>query len=206
MTQTAATNDGNAQQSGSKTLVGLIDQLKEAAEGEEISIGEIAKALDRRGIGSLFVITSLLAILPTGAIPGMSVLTGIIMLVLSAQLLVAKRDLWLPRFVTRRTIPAETFCDSLDRARKPAERIGRLLKPRMEAVLEPPFLQMLAGFGIIISLSMFPLAVVPFGAFPAGIAFLVIGTGLAVRDGLVVAVGIGCGFAGLVAAWYLWPY
>jgi hypothetical protein len=198
-------NASGGGEQGSKTLASLLDRMEKTTEGDDVSIGELAKALERRGVGALLVLTSLLAILPTGAIPGMSLFTGVIMLVLSIELLFG-HGVWLPRFVTKRTIPRETLETSIERARGPAEWIGRYLKPRYETLLGPPFIHVLAVFGVVISLSMFPLALVPFGAFPAGVAFLVIGTGLMVRDGLVIALGIALGLVGLVAAWYLWPY
>ena len=194
------------QQDTTEDLVGLIDRIKDNTDGDEVSIGALVEAVGRRAFGPLFIITSLIAILPTGAIPGMSVLTGTIMLLLSVQLLLGSQRIWLPDFVSKRAMPRDRLISSLDRIRPRAETIGRYVGPRMSFFLHPPFFQMVAVAGIIVSLSMYPLAVVPFGAFPAGLSLLVIGLGLTVRDGLLIASGIVIGAIGLAIAYVAFPF
>ncbi|WP_420394319.1 exopolysaccharide biosynthesis protein [Acuticoccus sp.] len=187
-------------------LVSLLDRIKAETEGDTVSMGDIVEAVGRRSFGPLFIVTSLLAILPTGAIPGMSVLTGTIMLFLSVQLLFGANRVWLPGFVEKRGLPRDKLVESLDKVRPRVEAVGRYVGPRLEVLLNPPVFQLVAIVGVLVSLSMYPLAVVPFGAFPAGVSLLVIGLGLTVRDGLVIAIGLVVAAVGLAAAWYLWPY
>lgn len=187
-------------------LVDLIDRIKDRTDGEEVSVDDLVEAFGRRAFGPLFVVTALIAILPTGAIPGMSVLTGTIMLLLSAQLLFGSQRIWMPDLIGKRTMPRDKLIASLERMRPRAERISRYVGPRLKFFLEPPFPRIVAAFGVLISLSMYPLAVVPFGAFPAGLSLLVIGLGLAVRDGLLIALGIAVGIAGLLVAYMVWPF
>ena len=58
----------------------------------------------------------------------------------------------------------------------------------------------MAVAGILISVSMFPLALVPFGAFPAGLSMLLIGLALTVRDGVLAILGIAIGAGALTLA------
>lgn len=183
----------------------LIDRIKENTDGDEVSVSDLVDALGSRAFGSLFVLTSLLALLPTGAIPGMSVLTGTIMLLLSLQLLLGRDSVWLPRFILRRSMERSKLVHSLEGMRGTADRVDRILHPRLQVILRPPFLQLVAFGGAVVSLSMYPLAVVPFGAFPAGLSLLVVGLGLMTRDGLLIAVGLLVGAAGLALAVSFWP-
>ncbi|MEO1103221.1 MAG: exopolysaccharide biosynthesis protein [Devosia sp.] len=194
---------GAAQQ---EDLVDLLDRIKEKTDGEEVSIGELVEALGRRAFGSLIVITALIAVLPTGAIPGMSILTGTIMLLLSVQILIGRNRIWLPKVLTERAMPRSKLISGIDRIHHTAERVDRLLGPRLTALVEPPFVQAVAAIGILVSLSMYPLALVPFGAFPAGLSLLVIGLGLAVRDGLLIALGLSLAILGGVAVYWFWPF
>lgn len=196
----------NDSDTGKEDLVDLLDRLKDNLDGDTITMGDIVEAVGRRSFGPLFIIVSLLAILPTGAIPGMSILTGTIMLFLSVQLLFGANRVWLPGFVERRGLPRERLETSIEKMRPRADTIDRFVRPRLKALLNPPFIQLVAFGGVIVSLSMYPLALVPFGAFPAGLSLLVIGLGLAARDGLLIAFGIVLGIVGLVAAWFLWPF
>ena len=187
-------------------LVAMIDRLEQETEGDEVSIGAMVEAIGQRAFGSLFVLTSLLAILPTGAIPGMSILTGTVMLILSVQLLLGQDKVWLPGVLEKRTIPRDKLVSSLDAARGWAGTIGKVSGPRLTALVRPPVLQLVAVVAIVLSLSMYPLALVPFGAFPAGLALLVFGVGLMTRDGLLIAFGIAIGALGLMFAYLFWPF
>ncbi len=190
----------------SQNLGALLNEIEEETEGDKVSVSDVVKSLGRRAFGSLFVITSLVAVLPTGAIPGMSILTGLVMLLLSVQLLFGADTIWLPQFVMKRAIERQKLVGSLHKGKGWAEKIDRLVGPRMEFMLEPPFHQLVAISGIVVSLSMFPLAVVPFGAFPAGLSLLVIGLGLMVRDGLLLVLGIILGLVGLAVAFLFFPF
>ncbi|UOM32886.1 exopolysaccharide biosynthesis protein [Acuticoccus sp. I52.16.1] len=195
-----------AKQDTTEDLVALIDRIKDKTDGDEVSVDDLVEAVGRRAFGPLFIITSLIAVLPTGMIPGMSILTGTIMLILSIQLLFGSDRIWMPDFIAERTMPREKLVSSLDKMRPRAEWVSRFIGPRMSFFLHPPFHQMVALTGVVVSLSMYPLAVVPFGAFPAGLSLLVIGLGLSVRDGLLIAAGIAVGVFGLVVAVFAWPF
>jgi hypothetical protein len=185
---------------GGEGLTEMLDHLEAAPEGEEVSIGEIVEALGRRSFGSLLVIVALLAILPTGAIPGVSALTGALMLLFCLQVLFGQQKMWVPDWLARQTMGRERLETSVERARGIAGRIDRLLGPRLERFVEPPFVNVVALVGALLALTMFPLIPVPFGAFPASIPLIFFGLGLAARDGLVVLTGL---VAALVAAYFV---
>ncbi|MEM7695807.1 MAG: exopolysaccharide biosynthesis protein [Pseudomonadota bacterium] len=187
-------------------LVDVIAAIKEKTEGDTVTVADVVHALGRRAFGSLLVITALLAVLPTGAIPGASILFGAIMLLLSVQLLIGADKVWLPKAILSRGVGRERVVASLDRAKSIAGRIDRLIGPRLTILVRPPFVQLVALVGVIVSLSMVPLALVPFGAFPAGLSLLVIGLGLMVRDGLLIALGIAVGAIGLALTIAFWPF
>ncbi|WP_162408907.1 exopolysaccharide biosynthesis protein [Acuticoccus sediminis] len=195
-----------AQQDTTEDLVSLIDRIKDNTHGDDVSVDDLVDAVGRRAFGPLFIITSLIAILPTGMIPGMSVLTGTIMLILSIQLLFGSTRIYMPDFIGRRSMPREKLLSSLDSIRPKAEWLSRFIGPRLSFFLRPPFHQMVALAGVVMALSMYPLALVPFGAFPAGLSLLVIGLGLSVRDGLLIAAGIAIGLLGLALAFFAWPF
>lgn len=184
-------------------LVALIDKIKNNIEGDDVSVADIQEALGRRSFGPLLLIAGLLAILPTGLIPGMGWGTGTIMTVTFAQLLVGAQRLVLPGFIKHRSLKRETVEKTLERVRPWAEWMSRYSGPRLDFLLRAPFLQLVALSGLAMALTMFPLGSVPFGAFPGGVSSIVIGIGLAVRDGLFIAVGILLGVLGILLSGWL---
>ena len=52
------------------SISGLLDKLVDESDNEKQSAGEIIARFEDRGFGPLLLIPSLIALLPTGAIPG----------------------------------------------------------------------------------------------------------------------------------------
>ena len=178
----------------------LIGKIRCDTDGATVSLRDLKDALGNRAFGPLFVMVALIAILPTGAIPGVSIITGSVMLLLSAQLLLGATTIWLPKSLEERAIPRDKLLSSVDKAEPFAARVDRWIRPRLTKLVRPPFVQLMAVAGILISVSMFPLALVPFGAFPAGLSMLLIGLALAVRDGVLAILGIAIGAGALIFA------
>lgn len=85
--------------------------------------------------------------------------------------------------------------------RRSARLIDRILSPRLEFATKAPVARLVGAVAFLLSLLMYPLIVVPFGAFPSSLPILLFGLGLAARDGLVVLLGLFGSFAaGYVAA------
>lgn len=202
---TDASATGQDDGENEQNLVSLLDEIVDGTDGDTVTIDDILGVLGRASFGPLFVIVSLVAVLPTGAIPGMSVLTGTIMLILSLQLLFNQERIWLPKVLTRRGMPREQLVDGLEKARGKVKTLSRFIGPRLTALVQPPLIQLVALAGVIVSLTMFPLALVPFGAFPAGLTLMVMGMGLAVRDGVLLLIAAAMAIAALVASYTLWP-
>jgi hypothetical protein len=184
----------------------LFDRLEEVSTGETVTIGELVRAAGKQAFGSVLILASLIALLPTGAIPGMSFVTGAIMLLVSVQLLLGADRVWLPKALARREVSRESLLSGLGRIRRWKRFLRATVRKRFEILLRPPFVNLVALAGVVLSLSNFVLGPLPFGSFPAGIAFIVIGIGLTARDGVWVAAGIALGLVGLVAVWLVWPY
>ncbi|MEM6763218.1 MAG: exopolysaccharide biosynthesis protein, partial [Pseudomonadota bacterium] len=123
-----------------------------------------------------------------------------------AQLLIGSATIWLPRQLSEKAISRDRLVGSLDAAETYAKRVDRWIKPRLTFLFNPPFIQIVAALGMAVSLSMFPLALVPFGALPAGLSLLFIGLALAVRDGVLMAVGVALGLGGMALAGWLFLF
>ncbi|MEM6762974.1 MAG: exopolysaccharide biosynthesis protein, partial [Pseudomonadota bacterium] len=94
-------------------LTALISTIKSETDGDSVSLGDLKDALGSRAFGPLVVIVALIAVLPTGAIPGMSLITGSVMLIVSAQLLIGSATIWLPRQLSERAISRDRLVGSL---------------------------------------------------------------------------------------------
>lgn len=65
-------------------------------------------------------------------------------------------------------------------------------------MLAPPIAQVIALGAIIMALSMFPLALLPFAVAVPGTAVLLLGVSLVTQDGLIAILGLGVAAIALV--------
>ncbi len=180
----------------------ILDKLVNEGDGDETTLGELIGAFGHRAFGPLLLVPALIALLPTGAIPGMSILTGSIILLVSAQILTGRQDVWLPGRVTGAAIPRERLEQAVERLKPWAQTLDRHTGRRLTFLVQPPAHMAIALASAGMAVLMFPLALVPFAvAIPSAIITL-FSLGLMLRDGLVVALGYLLGAAAL-AAWML---
>jgi len=192
--------------SASDEITDIVDRMERETEGDTVTIGELVRIVGRRGFGSILILASLLALLPTGAIPGMSFVTGAIMLIISVQLLFGADRVWLPGVLLRRKMKRSRLVGGFERVRRLKTFLRATVRRRVEFMLRPPFVNLVAVAGVILSLANFLIGPLPFGSFPSGVAFIVIGVGLTARDGLLVLLGIVIGAAALAVAWQILSY
>jgi len=111
-----------------------------------------------------------------------------------------------PGILSRRTVDRRRLVSGFERFRRWRKFLRAAVKQRFEIMLRPPFVNIVALVGVVFSFANFVLGPLPFGSFPSGIAFIVIGLGLTARDGLLVALGIAIGIGALFLASQLLPY
>ena len=172
-------------------LADIMTELANAGGPETMSFGDIIDAFGQRVFGPMLMVPAFIAVAPTGAIPGMSLLTGAVIALVAVQLLFQRRQPWLPDVLTRASLSKDTLKRSVKRADPYVERIDALIKPRLTWLTVPPLQQVLAAACIIMALTMFPLALLPFAVAVPGTAVLLVGIGLATHDGYFAAAGLG---------------
>lgn len=147
-------------------------------------------AFGRRSFGPMLLIPAVIAVAPTGAIPGMSLLTGSIIAVLAAQLIVRRQTPILPSRLLGVTFSRDEVVKTVEWAVPYTRKIDALLQPRFQFATEPPFLQLIAAMCLLMAATMFPLALLPFAVALPGTAVALLALGLTAHDGAVVLCGL----------------
>ena len=172
------------------SLTELLKDLEDAGEGDELSIAEVLETIGERGYAPITLILSLLAALPTGAVPGIPTVCGLSIALISVQMVFGKRYPWLPDKLKRMSIRRERYSRVADRITPWTQRLDRLVKPRLETLVGPVAIRLIGVFFVALAACMPPLEILPFAAAaPAG-AIAFISLGLAGRDGLWVLLGL----------------
>jgi hypothetical protein len=169
----------------------LIDHLDASTrDTERVSLGMIVESVGDRSFGPLLLLAGLITLAPLiGDIPGVPTVMGILVLLVSGQLVVGRRHFWLPRWLLGRSVDSGKFTRGMRWLRRPAHAIDKLLKPRLGVLVRGPGLYTVAATCSLIALGMPLMEVVPFSANGAGAALTLFGLALIARDGLLALIG-----------------
>ncbi|MEQ8660618.1 MAG: exopolysaccharide biosynthesis protein [Gammaproteobacteria bacterium] len=180
----------------------LIERMRGAAQAHaKLDIGAIIEATGARSFAPLLVMVGLIAVSPLSGIPTVPSILGVLVILSIGQLLLGRDHLWLPRFVTRKTLPQDKYCRALRWLRRPARGIDRMLRPRLTVLTRGPGLYAMAVTCLLIACTMPPLELLPFVASLSGMALLLFGLAMIAHDGLVGLLAWGfTGFAVWIVA------
>lgn len=193
-------------QSGTDVLTDVLDDLVDASNGGEISVDDVLDAFDDRGFGVLCTVLGLIAAFPViGAIPGVSVVVGLMVLLIAGQAIFGLQHPWVPTVLRERSIPDEKLEKGADKARPYTEWIDQYIKPRLEWLTHGALRRRLIAVAMcVMAVLMIPLALVPWGVQPPATAIVMFGIALVGRDGVFAALGYALAAISVFFFFYMW--
>ncbi|MCB5198135.1 exopolysaccharide biosynthesis protein [Loktanella sp. TSTF-M6] len=187
-------------------LLDTLDAVREQTGGNSIALGHVLDRVQERGYGPLIALVSAFCILPTGAIPGVPAVVGIILVLQGVQMLAGKDRPWFPDMIERFQLDCATLKKSVDKARPWAERLEGIIGPRLDPLTNGPIATRAIALCIILSgCLMVPLGFIPFVPALLGLATLLLGVGVTARDGVLVGLGYAASLAGVYTGWVSLP-
>lgn len=181
-----------------RTLSQVLRESLNELQGEKVTLQEIFDQLGVRAYGAFIVLLSF-----PSFIPGISLLSGIFLLVFSIQMAMGIERPWLPKFIRNVQVHTSTLEKGLNLVLPQLAKIEHFIKPRI-LVLSTKFAIRLIGFAIAF-FSFVVLLPIPFGNFIPAIALLFVAFGMLQKDGLLTAISIILGSLYCVAfLWFTW--
>jgi len=171
-------------------LVGTFDALIDTADGSQVSVGQILQALRERGFGALLIGLSLLIVLPTGAIPLVPALCGLLIIIVCLQIIIGKQSVPVPASIADRAFDSDKIRSRLQRFRGWAQWLGQFFYPRLEVLTTRPWQITVACVCILQSIVIITIGFVPFVVMIPGASILILGVGMSFRDGYAILVGL----------------
>lgn len=172
-----------------QSVSSLLGNISKDGE-KDVSLGDIVSRFEDRGFGPLLLVPSLIALLPTGAIPGVPTLCGITLFLICIQVALGKSSPWLPKRLTDKKISTNKVDSAVEKAEPFVEKTEKLLRPRLTTLSQTPAKNIIAAYCAVAALCMIPLEALPFAvALPAS-ALAITALGMINRDGLFIGFGI----------------
>ena len=178
----------------------MLKRLTDPARGDRLTLDEAIETLGDRGYGLAMLMLSLPMALPISAIPGISTVFGIPLILIAAQLMLGRHRPWLPRWIGSKSFARPDLARILDKALPWLERCERLIRPRL-GLLVTFAAERLIGALCVLMAALMALPIV-LGNQPPAIAISFFSLALIGRDGLFVVIGLATAIASvfLVAA------
>lgn len=183
-----------------RSLRGLVEQIEEAGEGREVTVESVLQSIGERSFAPLLLVVSVLLVTPLGAVPGAPTFGAVIIALIGLQLLLGRREVWLPQALLRRKIGRDKLMRAVRFVEPVARTVDKLVHPRLPRLAREPFSRIIGLACALIALAMPPLEVVPLANAATGATVALFALALTVRDGLLVllALAASCGVAYLV--------
>ena len=171
------------------SIVELMDNMYSESD-DTTSLGEVIERFEDRGFGPLLLMPALIALLPTGAIPGVPTLCGITLFFICLQVAIGKSSPWLPTSIKNKEVSTHKLDSAVEKAKPYAQKAEKLLKPRLTFLSHTPSKNIIAAYCAIASLCMIPLEVLPFAVALPAFALCVTALGVTNRDGVFLIIGM----------------
>lgn len=176
----------------SKTpLTDIIDDIVADAKDGALTLGDVLDDLGDRSYGPLFFILGLIIVLPVGAIPGVPIILGAVLIILAIQFVWGLKHPWMPSRFRRLSISAKKARETERRVAPFLRFVDRFVDARMLWIVSRPMRIFAAISIVLLSLAMVPLEIVPFGVAVPAAAITAFGLAIVARDGLVMMVALG---------------
>lgn len=159
-------------------------------------LGDVLQALGDHAAALVLLAFSIPAIVPSPGIPAGAIF-GTALAFIGLQMCLGRPRLRLPRPLARLSVGRARLERLVERIAPRLERVERRLKARAVALATPGAVRAL---GLVVFLMAVLIALpIPFGNTLPGLAILALALGLAQRDGLAIAAGLGLSLLACVA-------
>lgn len=169
----------------------LLDEVADLTTTDDHpSLDSVMAAFGPAGALPLMILVALVIVSPLSGIPFLSSLGGLTIAVIAVQLAVGRRGLWLPGWLSRRSIPRDRLLGALDRLRPVALFLDWHSRPRLRVVAAPPMAQLVLLLCALAGLSMPLLEILPFTSSLLALCVTLLGLSMLTRDGLWAALAV----------------
>ncbi|MFD0739517.1 exopolysaccharide biosynthesis protein [Lysobacter koreensis] len=163
----------------------LLDAIATGDPQETLKLGDVFAGLGKRSFGMLLFVSTLPAFIPIPGVGG--AISGPLVVLIGAQLLVGLRKPWLPKFIARRGPHRHAVARFRDMISPWLARLERVVTPHSPALLDHRVASAFTGMQLVL-LGLLLSLPIPFTNFVFGGLLLLFALALLERDGRLMAV------------------
>ena len=146
-------------------LTSILKKIEPDEQTGKASVGDIMSALESRGFGPLLFAPALIAVLPTGGIPGVPTVCGVVISLLSVQMIFGLEQPGYQVLLIIIDFDKDKLQKGVDIAEKVTTKIDKVSKPRIQKLSSETAKKAIAVVCVFAALAMIPLEAVPFAGY-----------------------------------------
>lgn len=177
----------------------ILSRMAALSEGPRISVGALVDGLEGRAFGMLLLIFAIPALIPF--LVGVHSAVGIPLALLAWQIMLGRKEPWLPEKIRVQSIDVSAFRKMTDAVVPWIKRGEAVTRPRLQFLTEGVFERVLAAFVILFAGIIFLPGPGTNGV--PGFCVALIALGMIERDGLLASAGVVIGTSYIVLAFGL---
>ncbi|HTJ65823.1 MAG TPA: exopolysaccharide biosynthesis protein [Alphaproteobacteria bacterium] len=174
----------------------LLIHLVEQGSNDEMTVGELIDGLGGRAFSIILLLLTLPIAVPGP--PGLPMVFGVPLLILTAQLWLGRPAPWLPAFVRRRRFSRTALLMVLRKVRPTLSRLESICRPRLAHISGEIGQRWIGAFFFVCSIVLTNPVPIPFSHLPLAVALMILSLGFVERDGAVMIAGAVGAVAGIV--------
>ncbi len=185
-------------------LQSVLEQVAATLDGgASVDLKTVVEAFGNRSFGPIMILCGLCMMTPLGALPGIPPAFGVIVIVFALQLLFRRKTPWMPEILRKVKIPADKLLKVQKKVQPVLAKIDGVIRPRLKWAATGPMQVLISVFAIILSLTFFPLGMLPFGVVAPATIILLFGLGITARDGVLTLLGLGLSLGVFIGVGFL---
>lgn len=171
-----------------KSILQLVHDFVQKHEQSSFTLYELMEILQERSFGLLLLLMALPNALMISSIPGISSFFGIILMLVSLQMIQSRHILWFPPSLAQKKFSRESLESILKRSHSYLHPIEKHLKSRWHFLTSSCFERVL---GVVCLIHSILIALpIPLGNFLPGIVLIFISLGILAKDGVYILIGL----------------
>lgn len=170
--------------------MGTVAKVRSTSSGARVSVGEVIETLDEKGVLPAILIPALIAATPLSGIPGVSAVCGLLIALLSFELIAGFRRLMLPKTLKSRSMDAARLRTAIQRIEPVLAWLDRHSENRLSFLFHRPFIWLPQVLCLVSGMAMPFLEFIPFSGSIAAIGVCLLVIAMLTEDGLFFIIAL----------------
>lgn len=172
------------------SLSAVIGQVIYVAQSERVSLRKVIEQVGDVSFAPILLLPAVAVATPLSGIPLFSSLMGVVICLVSMQMLMRRRHLWLPDWVLRREVKGDVVCRAFQALYPVARWVDARTDRRMRIFVHRPLIFIPQLMCVVSGAIMPVLEFVPFSSSVLGVGVALLALGMLTRDGFVIVLGL----------------